>query len=179
MNIVGKFFAVLLATLTLLPVSFAFAQSSAEYLAVVKGRCEATKQLIDEQRRSDLVARINKGRAYQTIIDQQNAFSLRLRNNKITSDTFDRQIAAVQDRVNSFREAYRRYDDALDKLLDIDCKTQPQEFVDQLVLARGLRQVVGNEVAAADTELARYRQEVVKFKHELERLNDSVSGGIQ
>jgi hypothetical protein len=179
MRIISRIFALALAASMLLPIHSVFAASSAEYLDIVKSRCEATKQLIDEQRRSDLVARINKGRAYQTIIDQQNALSLRLRNNKITSDVFDRQITAAQDKLSQFREAYRRYDDALDKLLDIDCKTQPQDFVDQLVLARSLRQIVGNEVAAIDTELAVYRQQVVRFKQDLERLNSNVSGGLQ
>lgn len=158
----------------LVPASVVLAQTNEEYLGLIKTRCETTKQLIDQQRRSDLVARINKGRAYQTIIDQQNAFSLRLRNNKVTTDTFDRQIAAVQDGVNRFRTAYNRYDDAVGALIDIDCKTDPQTFAQQLVIARSLRQVIGNEVASVDTELAKYRQGIAEFKQELERLNNSV-----
>lgn len=160
----------------LVPAGVAFAQSNQDYLDLIKSRCQATKQLIDQQRRSDLVARINKGRAYQTIIDQQNAFSLRLRNNKVTSDAFDRQTAAVQDGVTRFRNAYNRYDDAMGTLLNIDCQNQPADFATQLVVARNLRQIIGNEVASIDTELAKYRQDVAEFQQELERLNNAVGG---
>lgn len=176
MRIVRKIQLLLIGALLLVPAHPLFAQSPTEYLEVIKTRCEAAKQLIDSQRRSDLVARINKGRAYQTMIDQQNAFSQRLRNNHLASDEFDRQTAAVQDGVNRFREAYGRYDDALDKMLDIDCKNKPQEFADQLVLARSLRQIVGNEIASTDTELARYRQLVVKFKLQLEPASNAAGG---
>ncbi len=175
----GRLILFMTAILTIVPVGVAVAQTQDEYLGFIKTRCEATKQLIDEQRRSDLVARINKGRAYQAIIDQQNAFSLRLRNNKVTTDAFDREITAVQDNVNGFRSAYNRYDDAVATLMSIDCQTKPQEFSDQLQLARSYRLVIGNQVATIDTELAKYRQIVVEFQKELERLNGTVSGGNQ
>ena len=175
----GKIILFVIALLMITPTGLAIAQTEAQRLDLIKTRCEATKQLIDEQRRSDLVARINKGRAYQTIIDEQNAFSLRLRNNKVTADAFDRQITAVQDGVNRFRDAYNRYDDALANLMGIDCQIKPQEFSNQLDLAKNYRQIIGNEVATIDTELAKYRQIVVEFKKEIERLNGTVLGEEQ
>ncbi len=163
----------------ILPTTVVIAQTSSEYADMVATRCETVKQLVDRQRRNDLVARINKGRAYQTIIDQQNAFSLRLRNNKVTPDAFDRKIAEVQNGVNRFRAAYNTYDDSLDKLLDVDCKVKPQEFIQQLDLARSQRVVIGDEVAAINTSLASYRQEVVVFRQEIERLNSAILGESQ
>lgn len=155
------------------------AQTAQEYLGLVSSRCEAIKQIIDIQRRSDLVARINKGRAYQEIINQQNSFSQRLRNNKLTSDAFDRQATVVQEGVGRFRAAYNSYDDAVGQLLGIDCKARPQEFVNQLEKVRSLRLAIGVQVASIDTELARYRQEVVELGQEIERLNDAILGGSQ
>lgn len=175
-----KRFALIVALLVMLvPDGVAMAQSSSDYLDLVKTRCDATKQLVDQQRRSDLVARINKGRAYQIIIDQQSAFSLRLRNNKVSADTFDHEQAALQEGVNSFRTAYDRYDDSMASLLNIDCKSKPQDFAQQLVVARSLRQIIGNVVADTDTELARYRQDVTNFKQEIDRLGGKVTGAAQ
>lgn len=179
MRFISKIALFLVAATVVWPAGVTVAQSGAEYIGLVKVRCEAVKQLVDEQRRSDLVARINKGRAYQEIIDQQNAFSIRLRNNRLTSDAFDRQLAVVQAGVNNFRNAYNTYDDSVVALLDIDCKTEPQEFVDQLAKVKVQRNSIGVEVAKVGTELARYRQEVVEFKQEIKRLNESVLGESQ
>jgi len=179
MKLPAKIALLTLMVAMLLPAATVAALTHEEYSNLLKTRCDTVKQLVDSQRRSDLVDRINKGRSYQTIIDQQSSFSLRLRNNKVTTDAFDRQITAVQDGVNRFRMAYNRYDDATGALLNIDCKTKPDDFIQQLILARNLRQIIGIEVAGVDTELAKYRQQIVEFKQELERFNSTISGVSQ
>lgn len=162
-RIIRLFFTSLLVAIVAIT-GVVHAEVSADYLAVVHDRCDELKSTLDTQRKHDLVIRINRGRSYQTIIDQQQSFTQRLHNNKLNADEFTQQSSDIEARVESFRTAYNRYDDAMGALLAIDCRANAQEFVAQLQAARVLRAVIGAEVASINNGLTHYRETVVEFQ---------------
>lgn len=175
MNIIKRFIIVFAVAATVAAGSVAYAQTSDGYLKLVQDNCSELKTTIEAQRKHDLVTRINKGRAYQTVLDQQHAFSQRLKNNKLAASQFEQQTAEVQAGVERFRTAYNRYDDALGTLLSVNCSAQPQVFAEQLLVARALRAIIGGEVAGIEASLAAYRQTVVVLQQEIEQLNEAIS----
>lgn len=160
-----------------IPAVAARAQTAPDVL--VRDRCTSVKLLLDQQRRRDIVTRINRGRAYQTIIDQMRALGDRVRNNQMNTQPFEQQQAALTAQFETFRSAFTAYDDALGVLLGMDCTDKPVEFLVQLAKVRQLRSDVGVQVNQVKTTLVRYREIVVNLQAELERLRNAVLGERQ
>lgn len=156
------------------PALHVYAQASADYTERIRNQCGDVKQVIQAQRKHDLVARINRGRAYQTLIDQQRAFAERLGNNQLNADAFESQADTVRAGVDRFRSAYNTYDDTVGTLLAIDCAEKPADFIAKLQSVRGLRAAIGSEVVSISGELQKYREITVQLQGQLERL-----GGAQ
>lgn len=169
-------FIALLATV-LLPALAVHAQVSQETL--VSERCSSIKIALDQQRRRDLVTRVNRGRAYQSLIDQLQALTNRVRNNQMSTQPFEQQQTILKQEFDAFRAAYSAYDDSLRTLVNTDCTAKPADFLAQLAQARQFRAQVGNhEKIIADT-LTRYREIIVNLQLELQRLREAVLGEQQ
>lgn len=166
------------ASLLLAPIT-AYAQLDDAYVLRVRDRCSLVKNLLEQQRRHDLVARINIGRDYQNSIAQQQALLARLRNNKFGSEQFDVQTKLVEVELNNLRGtggAYNAYDDALGELLGIDCAQEPLDFINQLDETRARRAAVQQQIERINLTLARYREMVVNLQVEIERVQNAVLG---
>lgn len=146
---------------------------------LVSERCTSVKLALDQQRRRDIVTRINRGRAYQTIIDQMHAVGDRVRNNQMNTQPFEQQQATLTAQFETFRSAFTAYDDALGVLLGIDCTSKPVDFLVQLATVRQLRNDVGIQVNQIKATLGRYREIIVNLQAELERLRNAVLGEQQ
>lgn len=124
---------------------------------LIKERCQSFAGLIDQLQRRDLVSRTNLGREYETISKQLNAFNQRLRNNDFDAKPFEQASTQFTEATNAFRAAYVKYDDSLNKLLTIDCKTNPAAFDTQLVVARNLREATLAAASRASDLISQYR----------------------
>jgi hypothetical protein len=142
----------------------------------IRDRCEGIKATLDQLERRDLVSRINRGREYQNISGQVEALAARMRNNKLSGGQLEQQVADLKVTIDNFRATYNRYDNTVAGLIKMDCRAKPAEFGAQLDLARNLRAAVGVEVANINASLTRYREIVVSFQIELERLNNATLG---
>lgn len=163
------FIAVLLAALPLVA-------RAAPDPGLVAERCDLVKSVLTQQRKRDLVSRINRGRAYQNAITQQQALISRMRNNQLNADSYASQASGIQAGVDRFRNAYTQYDDAMGALLQIDCAQKPNDFINQLEKVRTLRGAVGEQVTATETAMNEFREHVVTLQSEIDRLRNSVLG---
>lgn len=139
------------------------ATDDARLKSITQGCAELLTSLEQLQRR-DLVARTNRGRAYEAQITQMNAFAQRLRNNNISSQPLDGPTNDFKNAVDTFRTAYVQYDDRMTTLLQIDCRAKPDEFVTALDQVRNLRDNVGAQVSRGETSLTTYRQAIVDLQ---------------
>src|ERR1700738_4165886 len=138
-----------------------FALTDDARLKSIVQNCSSLQTTLDQLQRRDLVARTNRGRAYEAQITQIDAFAQRLRNNNISSQPLDVPANDFKNAVDTFRTAYVQYDDRMTALLQIDCRTKPDTFAASLDQARNLRDNVGAQVSRGEGSLAAYRQAIV------------------
>jgi len=166
------FAAVACLGLIIVPTTAVFAVS--DYSSLVRANCQALQSSLDSLQRHDVVARINRGRAYQDILDQMQALNTRLRNNSIDAAAFDAQSTRLSSRVDDFRTTYTRYDDLMTGLRQINCNDKPDDFVAMLAQVRTARVEVGGTVTIIEGALADYRQLVTSLQ-----LAQPKTGGAQ
>lgn len=156
-------FSILLLFATVLPGTVS-AQSRD---ALIKERCTSIKAYITQAQKVDLVDRTNRGRVYESMLRQVDAFTKRVKNNKLSSEQTDRFYTELQNSINGFRSTFQRYDESLTELSHSDCSNNTAQFVGRLERARDLRQEVGREVDKIDDATARYRLAVVELNKQL------------
>jgi hypothetical protein len=160
-----KFLVAALTIVSLLPFTSAvYAATDDTRLRLISQNCSSLHTLLDQLQRRDLVARTNRGRAYEAQITQIDAFSQRLRNNNILSQPLDGPANNFKNAVDTFRTAYVQYDDHMTTLLQIDCRSKPEDFAAMLDQVRGLRDNVGAQVSRGEDSLATYRQALVDMQ---------------
>lgn len=141
---------------------------------IVKERCDLIKKALEQQRRRDLVSRINRGRAYQDLIDQMDALTNRVKNSQLNTTPFAAQLSEIKGGFDGFRASYTTYDEGLGLLLQTDCSAS--EFLVQLDKTRQLRKDIGAWVSKIETSSLRQREIIVNLQNELERVSNAVLG---
>lgn len=147
----------------------AHAQDSADAsrLAAIQQRCTVLQTSLDQLQRRDLVARTNRGREYENVNRQIDAFITRLYHNNLSSATMDGPISDYKTAVLDFRDAYVRYDDSMTALLQIDCSKNVSGFAKALDASRVLRAAVGVDVTKGEKALSSFRKALVAFRDTL------------
>ena len=97
--------------------------------------------------RTDSRARVYLGRYYETILSSFiTPLNLRLVENNISNTKLlDNQTNFVTQRGN-FTNDYIIYQQALEDLVNTNCKTEPEKFYEKLVVARERRAIVNKDV---------------------------------
>ncbi len=126
-------------------------------IAAISQRCTVIQTILDQLQRRDLVARTNRGRAYEAQIKQIDALTKRMHINNVSTATLDGPASNFKANVDSFRAAYVLYDDGMTALRQIDCHKKPEDFANILEQVRVLRQATGVEVAKGEESLGMYR----------------------
>ncbi|HKX72438.1 MAG TPA: hypothetical protein VJM32_00295 [Candidatus Saccharimonadales bacterium] len=154
--------------LTIVP---GFAASAAtltpERVGAISQQCTVIQTILDQLQRRDLVARTNRGRAYEAQIKQIDALSQRLHANNIASTSIDAPAVNFKAVVESFRGAYVTYDDSMTTLRQIDCRNRPEDFALRLEESKVHRHALGVEVTKGEEALTRYRQAVTLLRETL------------
>lgn len=135
--------------------------------AAIAQNCTYIKTVIDTLQRQDLVARTNRGREYENIKKQLNAFTDRVRHNKMASQKFDQALAEYSQATTAFREGYIVHDDKINALQQVDCKAKPGDFAAQLDAVRITRKALADSTARIDAAIANYRLAVVELGDKL------------
>ncbi len=139
----------------------------------VQSNCASVQTSLDSLQRHDLVARINRGRAYQDVLDQIQAFNSRLRNNGFDAVPFETQFERIGSRVTEFRSRYTHYDDLITSLRQVSCTNKPDDFISLLAQVRTDRVIVGGSVTAIEGALADYRQLIAELQVDLAPAKDT------
>lgn len=118
-----------------------------EQKSVVVDHCDAIKDNLKTLQRTDSRTRVYLGRYYETIlVNFITPLNIRLVENNISNNKLiDNQTNFVSRR-NSFVNDYVAYQQALEELVNTDCKNEPEKFYERLQLAREKRKVVNKDV---------------------------------
>lgn len=158
--------AVLLALLASPLVRAEGSLSDAE-LEAIRTNCVDAQISLQHAQSADKLTRINRGYRYEAILKLMASFNSRVAENKIDAPGLITIASDYQKTWDSFRSEYSAYDDAMTLLIQVDCKTEPTSFNDQLVGLRQKRIDLNNRVNEFETLLNKYQEGVDKVKSSL------------
>ena len=137
---------------------------SEEQEVLIKKHCDAIKDDLKTVQYADSRARVYLGRHYETILSKYiTPLNMRLVENNLSDN-------ALIDNQDNFAKArsvfiidFIEYQKTLEELVGVNCKTEPGKFYDDLVVVRGKRKAVANDV----TTLKRLINEQIKLSTKL------------
>ena len=127
-----------------LSMSYTFAEGETEseqrIFESISQNCASIKLQLQRTQKEDSCMRVHLGARYETVSTNlmQNLNIRLVRNNKSDPNLAEQQIAFASER-DRFKDEFTSYSQELDKLIKIDCKTEPQKFYNKLVLVRSKR----------------------------------------
>lgn len=136
-------------------------------LTEIRQNCTSAQINLKQLQKRDAVSRINRGRAYDSLLRQVSALNSRFAYNKITSVDFVQISTDLQNRIDQFREVYSDYDEQLSHAISIDCKQQTTKFYEYIVEARNQRTALAAEVTAITNLAEQYRTKLVEYQTSL------------
>lgn len=136
-------------------------------LEAIRTNCVDAQISLQHAQGADKLTRINRGYRYEAILKLMASFNSRVAENKIDAPELITIASDYQKTWESFRSEYSEYDDAMTALIQVDCKTEPTTFNDQLVALRGKRTGLNNRVNEFETLLNEYQTGVDTIKNSL------------
>lgn len=169
------FFSVFL-TLLVSPVTRAeSAPLTDQYIASIKEGCTDALQGILRVQKSEAATRVNRGREYESLLRLVAAFNSRVVLNKQEAPALTNTAARLQTKFTDFRNHYLDYADKIDATLEINCKTAPVTFYDNLTAAREARAKVAADIKDMDTLLDEYQKHLDELKVQLAKTDAGVT----
>lgn len=110
--------------------------------------CDTIKDSLKSLQRVDSRTRVYLGRYYETILTNFiTPLNLRLVENNISNTQLLENQTNFANRRNNFVNNFIVYQQALEELVHINCKTEPAKFYEKLLVAREKRKVVNKDAA--------------------------------
>ncbi|MBQ6409966.1 hypothetical protein IJI18_01760 [Candidatus Saccharibacteria bacterium] len=122
--------------------------------------CDTIKDSLKSLQRADSRTRVYLGRYYETILTNFiTPLNLRLVENNISNTALLENQTNFANKRSSFVSDFIIYQQALEELVNINCKSEPARFYEKLLVAREKRKIVNKDV----TKLKAMTDEQVKL----------------
>jgi hypothetical protein len=150
---------VIAVVLALLSTPFVRAEGSLSdaQLDAIRTNCVNAQISLQHVQESDKLTRINRGYRYESMLKLMTSFNSRVAENKVDAPDLISIASEYQRTWDSFRTEYSNYDDSMTALTQIDCKSEPTTFSDQLAVLRIKRTGLNNRVKEFDSLLDKYQ----------------------
>ena len=139
-----------------------------EKLVMVAERCDGIKEILKGIQKSDSRARVYLGGHFETILTKyMTALNVRLVENSISN------VALIENQNNyakakaAFNDDFITYQKGLEELIQVDCKTEPKNFYNELVGVRKKREVMAKDITKLTELLAEHKKLVKKLEEKL------------
>ncbi len=134
---------------------------------IISDRCQSISTLLDQLQRRDLVSRTNLGREHENIARQLSAFNQRMRSSNLNVIPYEQLLTQLNGATAQFREAYIRYDDHMNELRQVDCRTTLDLFEAKLAETRVLRDATEGAIVHAAALVGQYRDSLAQMQAQL------------
>ncbi len=139
-------------------------------LADIKVNCVGMQVVLQKIQYNDAANRVNRGQAYESLVTRMMIpMNGRTAVNGLSSSTA--VLAGIttryQQKLDSFKNDYEKYDNSLTSALRIKCQQKPADFYKNIVDARKYRHNIANDVMELEQLIEDYYQAVIKLKSEL------------
>ena len=160
-----KIALVLALSLSFVSVPVSAAEISTTQKTTIVDNCSAIKDSLHAVQREDSRIRVYLGRYYESILTKFiTPLNVRLVENNISDTALIANQEQFVDRRTVFISDYIVYQQALEELVGIDCKTEPQKFYDKLKVTREKRETVNQDVAKMNELTNKQVKLVTKLK---------------
>lgn len=144
---------------------------TAEKQAIIVESCVGAQTTLQRIQHNDAATRVNRGQGYETLVSRL----MTPLNSRATSGGYNDSASFLvdttkryQQALESFKDHYKEYDDAITASLRVKCKTDPVKFYGYIEEARNQRQNLANDVSLLSTLTGEYRGNVVKLRSEVQ-----------
>ena len=163
--IFGILFSLVFLSATASSANAQFSSLSGDQLNTIRANCSSAKDTLNQLHTNDALLRVNRGQVYESLLTKlMQRFNSRLSNNSLTNATLVGYTTEYEQTLKTFREDYIRYEEALTKLTKVDCTNQPQEFYDEVLKVRALRQTVNAQAVKLNQLIDSYTSEFYIIK---------------
>lgn len=141
-----------------------------EMIARIKARCVENQAALNRLHQTDAFLRNDRGNLYREISDKLMVpFNRRVASNQLDGGNLVTISAEYSSQYNRFYTTYIDYDNALSKVLDIDCNREPVAFYNALLDAREKRQELSKINTAIKDLVLQYGKSFGEFKAKYDR----------
>lgn len=143
---------------------------SDEQKGLISTNCSSIKLQLKRIQKDDARNRVHLGAQYESIATNlMMNLNLRLvKNNMANAEIAEQQTTFISER-DRFKNDYIGYAQELEKLLDINCKNEPQKFYNQLQKTRRKREDVDASIKRLNEILGKHRQSLLDLRERLEK----------
>ena len=135
----------------------------------IKTHCVENQATLNRLHQTDAFLRTNRGELYRTIGDKLMVpLNRRLASNQLDAGNLLTITADYNKEYRTFFDAYIQYDNAMTKLLRIDCSKEPVSFYNALLDAREKRDVLSASNQSILDYIRSYGAEFTEFKTKYE-----------
>lgn len=139
----------------------------------IRTNCVEAQSTLTQLHRSDVGLRVNRGQLYESILTKLiNPLNARVVSGKHDGAALQVLTATYEKQFDEFRANYTAYDDAMTKVLRINCVNQPVAFYDSVAEARAKRQVVYVSNQALQKTIGEYQAAFSVFKQKFLQENN-------
>lgn len=130
----------------------------------IKASCVQAKVTLYQLHASDGLLRVNRGQLFESISTKLMApFNSRVAINQLDSGKLVSITSVYGKELDGFRTDYQQYEEALSRVLQIDCTKQPVAFYDGVADARAKREAVHVRAQALQKATREYHEAFEAF----------------
>lgn len=157
---------ILSAAISLAGVSVAQAETETDtQIEKIKTNCFTARNSIQQLHTSDAVLRVNIGQQYESMSTKlMGRFNKRVASNGLQNTSLLQATQDYTEALDSFRLAYRFYEERLADATKVDCNTDPIKFYEAIVEARTERKKVHDTVVEMGKALDGYSIVIDRFE---------------
>jgi hypothetical protein len=143
-----------------------------EVVARIRAHCVENQAALNRLHQTDAFLRNDRGDLYRTISDKLMVpLNRRLASNQLDGGSLITIAAQYSSEYDTFYNVYVDYDNALTKLLRINCDQEPVAFYNALLDARSKREAVSKSNQAIKEYVRQYGVSFSDFKSNFEKAN--------
>lgn len=152
-------------------------QMTDAHMQRIQQNCSEAIGSLQQIHTNDRLVRVNRGQAYDSMSTKLMApMNSRLALNKLDGSSLVKITASYDQELASFRANYKKYDDQMSSVLQMDCRRQPVAFYDAVAKARASRELVHQNTLTLNRLIIDYEAEFVSSRSKFEQ---SSTGGSQ
>ena len=151
---------ILLISLLVSPLVRAEGSLSDAQIQVIQTNCQAEQVALQHVQESDRLTYINRRHYYDSLLKLMTNFNGRVVQNKLNAPDLISIVSDYQKVLDTSRDEYTTYDNALSEAARMDCRNEPTTFNDRLVSLRGQRSSLSTRMQQSADLLDKYQKGV-------------------